>query len=92
MTPNPAPTDIPAETRRLIRRHSTSAWRIEDLTDDLSLLKEGLGLDSLKMIELILACEKFFGMQFPADFLDGKTFTVGGLIAQIERQVKDRRT
>lgn len=48
-----------------IRQIILTAWpqRFADgeLTDDVSLGEEGLGLDSVEVVEVVMACEELFG-------------------------------
>jgi acyl carrier protein len=47
-----------------------------DLFDDVPLGSEGLGLDSIAIAEVLLACERRFGTRL-SDLLDGPPITVG---------------
>ena len=40
----------------------------------------GLGLDSIDIVEVLLECEERLGIVIAADLLDGETLTVGRLI------------
>ncbi len=60
---------------REILRSDTSG----DLPSDLPLGATGLGLDSIAMIEVLLACEERFGVTFAEDFVADETLTIGGL-------------
>jgi acyl carrier protein len=50
-----------------VRQIITSTWphRFDpaDLLDDASLGEDGLGLDSVEVVEVLLACEEVFGRQ-----------------------------
>ena len=53
-----------------------------------SLLKEDLGFDSLNIIELIIALEEEFGIEFSASSLDPELImTVGNVIGIVEECV-----
>jgi acyl carrier protein len=43
---------------------------VVDLNDDLPLGPTGVGLDSVAMVELLLACEERFGLVLRDDLLD----------------------
>jgi acyl carrier protein len=44
----------------------------EEITPDVSLLEDGLGLDSIMVVELVSAIEEHFGFEFGEDELDLK--------------------
>ena len=46
-----------------------------EITLDVSLLEDGLGLDSIMLVELVSLVEENFGFQFEEDELDLKIFT-----------------
>ncbi len=52
------------------------------LPDDLRLGAGGLGLDSIAMVEVLLDCERRFGVP-AAELLEGAPLTVGRLIAHV---------
>ena len=47
----------------------------EEITPDASLLEDGLGLDSIMVVELVGLVEENFGFQFEEDELDLKIMT-----------------
>lgn len=47
----------------------------EELSPDVSLLEDGLGLDSIMIVELVSLIEEHFGFQFDEDELDLKILT-----------------
>ena len=70
--------DIGGTVRRLLREASPAAPEI--LPDDLKLGPDGLGFDSVRVVELLLACEDHFGVAFPAELL-AAPLTIGMLVA-----------
>lgn len=57
-----------------------------ELSDDAVLGEEGLGLDSVGVVDLLCACEERFSVVLPAEVLldgDQTPLTVGGLIAHV---------
>jgi acyl carrier protein len=74
--------DLADAVRRLIHRH-VPAYDAPALSDDTPIGQGGAGLDSIATTELLLACEDLFGVQFPAEFLEQGSLTVGGLVAAI---------
>ncbi|HEX4497082.1 MAG TPA: phosphopantetheine-binding protein [Thermoanaerobaculia bacterium] len=77
-------TDIDGEVRTLLRERSPVAASGAHgvLADELRLGTGGLGLDSIAMVELLLDCERRFGIQ-TADLLEGAPLTVGRLVAHL---------
>lgn len=49
---------------------------------------EGLGLDSIALVEVLLACEKAFGVELAAELLAISPLTVGVLMQRIEALVR----
>lgn len=80
--------DVPAEVRRLVEQQAP-AWGSHDLDDDLAIGSGGLGLDSVGIVELLIACEKRFGIGFPAELLEGTPLTVGRLVEHIRGRLAD---
>lgn len=59
----------------------------EEIGPDSNLLEDGLGLDSIAIVELITLIEEDFGFEFNEDGLDMEAFhTVRTLAAYIESQ------
>lgn len=79
-----AGTDIDDEVRALLRQRSPVAagGASGTLADELQLGTGGLGLDSIAMVELLLDCERRFGVQ-TLDLLEGAPLTVGRLAAHL---------
>ena len=76
------PSDVREQLHRLLRRHAPAATAGTLLDDDLALAEDGLGLDSVGLVELLLACEDLFGAGFAAKLLAETPLTVGKLVAQ----------
>ena len=74
-----------AEVHRLLRRHAPAATSDVPLADELTLAEDGLGLDSVGLVELLLACEDLFGAGFAASILADAPLTVGKLVALARR-------
>lgn len=73
----------PERIEALIRRHAPSFWRERALTPDLRLDDEGIGFDSVALLELLLACERELGLSLPPDFLLDDAMTVGRLVEKL---------
>ena len=64
------------------------APRVRDLhidIDDLPLGAEGLGLDSIAIAEVLLDCERHFGVRLAADLLDGVPITARRIESRLEQ-------
>jgi len=58
------------------------AWFDGSLADDVALGSAGLGLDSVAVVELLIACEESFGVSFPDSLLEAR-LTIGRLAAHL---------
>jgi acyl carrier protein len=47
----------------------------------------GVGLDSIAIVEVLLACEERFGLVIAAELLEGERLTVGLLVDRIEEML-----
>lgn len=65
---------------RAIREQAPLAWRSRELPRDLTLDDSGLGLDSIAIVELLIACQSTIGIPFPPALFDDGPLTVGRLI------------
>lgn len=68
---------------RLIKGRLPSSLRGIELKEDVCLLDEGLGLDSVGLIELFLVLEEYFKVPFPVELIEKDPLTVGGVIDHI---------
>lgn len=67
----------------LLRAHSPLAASHAALPAELPLGAGGLGLDSIAVVELLLACERRFGIAPSTELLAGPPLTVAGLLAHL---------
>jgi acyl carrier protein len=49
--------------------------KLEEITDDASFFEDGLGLDSIAIVDLIVLIEKRFGFEFADDEISEELFT-----------------
>jgi acyl carrier protein len=71
----------PADSvRRTIEAHLPLSFRDRAVPDSLRLGPEGAGLDSVALVELLLACEEATGIPFTADVLADGPLTIGHLV------------
>lgn len=78
---------IEEAVRGLVRSRAPLA-RAHAADDDLRLGAGGLGLDSIALVELLLVCERQFGIPRPVELLEGPPLTVGRLIACVRAAVE----
>jgi acyl carrier protein len=69
--------------RQLLARHA-GAFDMNSAADHTPLGADGLGLDSVAVVELLLECETEFGIRLPPDLFAGGPVTVGALCAAVE--------
>jgi acyl carrier protein len=60
-----------------------------DRIDDVPLGSEGLGLDSIAIAEILLDCERRFGVRL-ADLLDGPPITVSRIASRVNSRIGAR--
>lgn len=83
-----AGTTIGETVRDLVRSRAPFTRNGADLPDDLRLGSGGMGLDSIAMVELLLDCQRRFGIPAPVDLLVGTPLTVGLLVAHVRTAVE----
>jgi acyl carrier protein len=80
----PSPASIEHEILGILgRRHSRVA-----LTPETSLGSEGMGLDSIAIVEVLLECEEHFGVLLASDMLSADGITIGGLTERVRTLVR----
>jgi acyl carrier protein len=69
----------------IVRELLISSWPARfdaaQLHDEVSLGKEGLGLDSIEIVELLVACEECSGVELTADLFNVVPLTIGHVTA-----------
>lgn len=68
----------------LIARRAPHLLEFDPPVDDLALGAEGLGLDSIAIAEVLIDCERHFGVRI-TDLLDGAPITVGRITARLQQ-------
>ncbi|HEV7923450.1 MAG TPA: phosphopantetheine-binding protein [Thermoanaerobaculia bacterium] len=71
--------DLEAALHHILRKRGYAGT----LDATLPLGAGGLGLDSIAIVEVLLACEEQFGISVAAELLDGQPLTVGRLLGRI---------
>ena len=85
--------EIEARLRKLIVVASSQEIRIDDIRPDVALVKEGLALDSVAVLQLLVGIEEEFEL-----LLDDSTLTVaafesiGTLARYVEARLSDQKT
>lgn len=65
--------------------------RGESIGENSPLGNDGLGFDSVRLVELLLSCEEALGVTLPAEELPGGApLTVGAIVGWIEARVAAR--
>jgi acyl carrier protein len=85
-----AADDPSLAVRAIIGRRVASAAAADDLADDVALGADGLGLDSVGVVELLLECEAAFGIRLPADLAESGGLTVGHLAGLVRSAIGRR--
>ena len=88
--PNASGDRATAEVRRLIRLQVAGDLSDAALAPDVPLGPDGVGLDSVGVVELIVGCESFVGARLPQTLLDGGV-TVGSLAGAMSRAMDEPR-
>jgi acyl carrier protein len=81
----PGDGSVGEEVRRLLAARLPVRWRARELSDRVALGGDGLGLDSIRLLEVVLACEERFGVSIPVERLRVAAPTIGDLVDLIER-------
>lgn len=68
-------TIIIEQLKTIIAERLDTNIRREEITPEASLLEDGLGLDSIMVVELVSLIEEHFGFQFKEEELDLKILT-----------------
>ena len=74
--------DLKEEIKRAIVRSLRLPMAPEDIADDVSLFGEGLGLDSIDVLELVLEIERTFGVSITDEQTGAKVLRSVNSIAE----------
>lgn len=77
--------DVAAVVRAILRARN----RHIELIPDLRLGADGLGLDSIALVEVLLQCEEAFGVTIASEALAAPSLTVGFLIETLQARVQE---
>lgn len=68
----------------IVRKHLPPFWRDRPIAVEMRLDDAGIGLDSVDLLELLLACERDLEQQMPTDLLLDEAMTVGDFIRKLQ--------
>ena len=71
------------QLKDLIANELDADLKLEDIDENVSLFEEGLGLDSIMVVELITSMEIKFNVEFPEEELDIELFENLRTLAQV---------
>lgn len=80
----PARLAVSEDVHHLLRPHLPLRWRERELSDRMALGEDGLGLDSVRLLEVVLACEDRFGVTLEVEALKTDVPTLGDLVRLVE--------
>jgi len=80
-----------SKIHELIKQQLPSSLKNKDLNEELPLMQGGLGIDSIKLVDLLLSCEDIFGSPFTPDILEEEPLTVKKLIEYVKSTMKTSR-
>ena len=83
--------NVPEEVERLLRRH-VAGLTAAPIGARLPLGTDGLGLDSVAIVELLLECESVFDVKLPEQLAEGERLTLAALVSVVEQAVRHRDT
>jgi cytochrome P450/acyl carrier protein len=87
-----ATASTPASGVRVVIVRRVPLQSVDEIGDEMPLGADGLGLDSVGVVELLLECETAFGVRLPADLAEAGGLTVGRLVAVVGQALDLQRT
>jgi acyl carrier protein len=90
----PSTPHVPFERREILSRVQSLLVRLrlvpadESLSDDVGLLGQGIGLDSIEVLRVVVALEEEFDLTIDDQSLRSEVFaTIGALVRFIEERI-----
>ncbi|TAN46932.1 MAG: acyl carrier protein [Methylococcaceae bacterium] len=80
------------QLKRLLVENINPELKLDQIDPDDSILEDGLGLDSIKVVELIVLIEKNFGFTFTEDELSMDAFASLRTLAKFVADRRGRQT
>ena len=69
----------------IVRARAARPLSPEELSDNVTLGSDGLGLDSIAIAEVLLDCQQRFGVRV-TDLLEGEPLTLRRLVAHLQQE------
>jgi len=80
--------DLKMRVRQMLVENLMLQVKPEEITDDLSLFGEGLGLDSVDALQLVVALDKTFGLKIQdAEMAKGVLQNINTIVAALEKHL-----
>jgi acyl carrier protein len=80
--------DMKGRVRQLLVENLMLQIKPEDITDDVALFGEGLGLDSVDALQVVVALDKTFGLKITdAEMAKGVLQNVNTIVAAVESRI-----
>jgi len=83
-------SSIAQTVRGIIGSFAQGTGLPEHLPDDLLLMDDGLGFDSIRVVELLFVCEEEFGVTITTEITEDTVIDVGTIVTLINREVGRR--
>lgn len=79
--------ELKARVRQMLVENLMLQVKPEEITDDLPLFGEGLGLDSVDALQLVVALDKTFGLKIKdPEMAKGVLKNINSIVAALEKQ------
>ena len=75
--------DLTSEVKQILARHAP-VWAVQEMQEDLPVGREGLGLDSISIAEVLVTIDERFGIPFSTILFESGPLTVGKLIRFVQ--------
>lgn len=80
--------DLKMRVRQMLVENLMLQIKPEEITDDLPLFGEGLGLDSVDALQLVVALDKTFGLKIQdAEMAKGVLQNINTIVAALEKHL-----
>lgn len=80
--------DLKARVRQMLVENLMLQIKPEEIADDLPLFGEGLGLDSVDALQLVVALDKTFGLKIQdAEMAKGVLKNINTIVAALEKHL-----
>ena len=81
--------DLKTRIRQMLVENLMLQVKAEDITDELPLFGEGLGLDSVDALQLVVALDKTFGLKIKdPEMAKGVLKNINSIVAAVEKHAQ----